>query len=254
MSIFEIVFSPTGGTQKVSCAIASGFKKPTKFIDLMKFDCDYSEFCFSENDICLVSVPSYGGRIPAITEERLLKMSGGGALAVMMAVYGNRAYEDTLIELEAVLTRAGFRCIAAVSALAQHSIMNEFAATRPYKQDIEELETFSIKIVEKCEKGDYNGPVKVPGSVPYREYKGLAIKPKANNKCTRCGECALQCPVGAISREDPSITDKNKCITCMRCVKVCPKQARNLNSLLVGVAAKKMKKSCSDRKQNELFI
>lgn len=68
-----------------------------------------------------------------------------------------------------------------------------------------------------------------------------------------CGLCAERCPVQAI---DPTsfVTDPRKCISCMRCVKQCPETVRSVNGAMVSVAAFAIKKACSIRKENELFL
>lgn len=59
--------------------------------------------------------------------------------------------------------------------------------------------------------------------------------------------------VGAIARLNPSETDKETCISCMRCISVCPQKARGVNNIMLKAAAAKMKKTCSGRKENEIF-
>ena len=69
----------------------------------------------------MAAVPSYGGRVPEIAVSRLKQMKGNGARAVLLVVYGNREYEDTLLELSDVMEAAGFSPVAAVAAVAEHS-------------------------------------------------------------------------------------------------------------------------------------
>ena len=131
-----------------------------------------------------------------------------------------------------------------------------------------ELAGFAARIRERLEKesggqeeaagvlqGEQTGRIPgLPGNRPYREYGGVPFKPEADNSCTGCGLCAKECPAGAIPAEKPSSVDKEKCISCMRCVSVCPRHARDLNRLVLFAASQKMKKACSGRKKNELFI
>ena len=91
MSIYSILFSPTGGTKKVADCLAAGFGSEVREIDLTNPAADFSSFSFTADDICVVAVPSFGGRVPVPAISRLANMSGNGAKAVLAAVYGNRA-------------------------------------------------------------------------------------------------------------------------------------------------------------------
>lgn len=99
MSVFEIVFSPTGGTQKVSGLVAGALGKNTVTVDLTDSGLDFNAVSMTEDDVAVISVPAYAGRIPAVVADRLGMVRGNGARAVLVCVYGNRAFEDTLVEL-----------------------------------------------------------------------------------------------------------------------------------------------------------
>lgn len=252
MSTYLISFSPTGGTTKVLEAFGKHFSVETK-IDLTE-NKRFEEYQFCEADLCLIGVPSFGGRVPESAVNRICQLKGNRAQAILIAVYGNRAYEDTLLELKDTMSKSGFRTVAAVAAIAEHSIMHQFAAGRPDGEDEKELEQFAVSIKEILLADPQRSDVTVPGNAPYREFGGLPIKPKAGKNCSKCGLCAAKCPVCAIPKEDPSITDNEKCISCMRCVAICPNNARKLNKLMLFFASHKMKKVCMERKENELFI
>lgn len=254
MKLYKIYFSPTGGTKKVIDILAGTWQCEQTEIDLSDRNAEFFKYIFQKEDVCLIAVPSFGGRVPEAALAGIRDMAGGDARAVLVAVYGNRAYEDTLLELKDTVSTAGFCCAAAVTANAEHSIMHQFGAGRPDLQDQQELAAFAEKIKSSFEKKDITAELKVPGNRPYREFGGVAFKPTAGSKCTRCGLCAEQCPVGAIPKDDPASVDAMKCISCMRCIKVCPEQVRKLNEIMLFAASRKMKNACSQRKQNELFI
>lgn len=252
MKLYEIVFSPTGGTQRAVDLLCQPWACERQRIDLTDPAGAFSALALTPGDVCLVAAPSFGGRVPAPAAERLRQIKGGDARAVLLCAYGNRAFDDTLRELADVLTAAGFRCAAAVAAVAQHSIAHQFAAGRPDEEDARQLAAFGAQIKTALENGA-DGPVTVPGHVPYRTWNGGPV-PQADQRCTACGLCAQRCPVGAIDPAQPRKTDKALCISCMRCVSLCPRHARDLNSVLLFALDKKLKKECSVRKENELFL
>lgn len=254
MSVYNITFSPTGGTQRVADLFTKSFCSESIHLDLTDHKTNFSAFSFMEEDICIVSVPSYGGRVPAIAVSRLLQMQGGGAVAILIVVYGNRAYDDTFAEMQDILTKAGFSCSAAVAAIAEHSIMRQFAAGRPDEQDEKVIADFAKTIRSKLKSGIQSNHLTLPGNRPYREYGGVPMKPRVGKSCTRCGLCAKNCPVQAINTSDPSKTDTKSCISCMRCITVCPAKARSISKALLVAGSIKMKRACSGHKENELFL
>lgn len=253
MRLVQIFFSPTGGTKKVLDIISSVWDCEKTEIDLSDPNRDFSNIMTRESDLCLIAVPSFGGRVPGVALSRLSKIRGNGASAVVIAVFGNRAIDDTLLELKNTLGSLSFRCVAAVSAAAEHSIMHQFGAGRPDKDDERQLLTFARKIKEALGQNTAPG-LTVPGHFPYREYHGVPFRPKAGKSCTRCGLCARECPVGAIPEDSPCGTIEEKCVSCMRCISACPRHARALNKAMLFAASQKMKKECAERKENELFI
>lgn len=215
MAVYAITFSPVGGTRKAAGFFLKGFCSDGISIDLTDRALAFSDMAFTARDICLVAVPAYGGRVPRPAAERLGQMHGGGARAILMAVYGNRAFEDTLAELADLLCAAGFRCTAGVAAVAQHSIFPQFAAKRPDAADAAQLAAFARQVRAALDGGAVPQPV-LPGNRPYRPLGVMDLKPRAGAGCTACGLCASRCPVGAIPLQAPAQTDASLCIGCMR--------------------------------------
>ena len=221
MKLYDIVFSPTGGTQKVSDSLTGALEGEVSTVDLSDSRQDFNAVTLTQEDVAFLCVPSYGGRVPAVAAERLCQVHGNGARAVLVCVYGNRAYEDTLAELEDTAKQAGFRVVAAVAAIAEHSIARQFAAGRPDAQDTAQLAEFAQQIQRKLAAGDDSEPA-IPGSRPYKKAGKSGMVPKASKDCVSCGLCAASCPVQAIDKDNPKRVDETACICCMRCVAVCP--------------------------------
>lgn len=224
MKIYEICFSPTGGTKKVAGFMAGKLGNDTVNIDLTDRKADFKGTTLKGDDV-----------------------------AVIVCVYGNRAYEDTLIELQDCTIKAGFNVVAAVAAIAEHSIAHRYAANRPDRDDYTALDKFAEKIAAKLSRNDLATPA-IPGNRPYKKAGSVGFVPRPTAQCTSCGLCASKCPVGAISTDNPAKVDKKACISCMRCVAVCPHGARKVNRLLIAVANIMLKKACSTRKECELYL
>ena len=253
MNLYDIVFSPTGGTQKVSALLTGTLEGEVTPVDLTDSNQDFDAVQLTQEDTAVISVPSYGGRVPAVAAERLSRIHGNGARAVLVCVYGNRAYEDTLVELEDAAKQAGFQVIAAVAAVAEHSIARQFAAGRPDAQDASQLSAFAKQIQKKLSAADASEP-SIPGSRPYKKAGGAGLVPKPTKECLLCGVCAAKCPVQAIDQENPKKVDEKACISCMRCVVVCPHAARKANPVMLAAVGVALKKVCSQRKECELFL
>ena len=251
MANYSIYFSPTGGTKKVADILAGSLAGDFAEIDLCK---DIDQMMLGADDICLVSVPSYGGRVPGIALERLRKIEACGAKAVLNCVYGNREWEDTLTELQDTLESVGFTCIAAVTAVAEHSIFRQYAAGRPDAEDGAELAGFAAKIQAKLDSGETDMPELAGSHGTYKEYNGTPFKPEGDERCTGCGLCTQECPVGAIDSADPKGNDKDKCISCMRCISICPNHARDFDAQKMKEIGDQKAGVLGGHKNNYLFI
>ena len=247
--IYAMYFSPTGGTKQVMEQLAGGFANQTTLLDITV---QPEPLSLSAEDVCLVGVPSFGGRAPKIALERRESLSGNGAKAVAVVVYGNRHYDDTLLELQDQLEARGCTVIAGVAALAEHSVVREFAAGRPDADDAATLQEFAAAISKKLEKG--GAAVQLPGNRPYKEVGGVPFHPVASERCGGCGTCVAECPAGAIPVDAPHTTDAALCFTCLRCVSKCPAGARALPDAVLQTMAEKLRPVCEMRKENELFL
>lgn len=249
--ITVLLFSPTGGTQRAAMLLAERLAHTAQQVDLSRPDC--APRAFGKDDVVLAAGPVFGGRIPALMAERLRQCQGNGARAIAAAVYGGRAYEDALVELDDLLAAQGFRVVAAAALLAEHSIVRTLAAGRPDAQDAAQLADFAARIADKLAQGGTDAP-HTPGNRPYKDWSGMPVTPAASDACVACGTCAQQCPAQAIAPDNPHQTDAAKCITCMRCVAVCPQNARALPPQVTQMLGEKLAPFAAVRQENELYL
>ena len=254
MKVNVIMFSPAGGTARTAEILARELGELTGAVDIAEHDIFYEGIRADRESITIVAMPCYGGRVPQLAAERFKQVNGSGAKTVLLCVYGNRAYEDTLVEMEDLAKERDFDVIAGIAAIAQHSIVHDFAAGRPDSSDAAKLKEFAKKILAKVESGDNSKP-KLPGNRPYKKAMGkLGLVPHATKGCLYCGTCAKKCPVQAIDIDKIFGASRRKCISCMRCVANCSVDVRKLNALELKIVEAKIKKEASKRKEPELFL
>ena len=241
-------FSPTGGTKRVADAIAAGFAVPIAEMDLTKAD---SAVTLGEHDGLMAVLPVFAGRVPQIALERLSALKGNGQKAVAVVVYGNREFDDALLETKDALEANGFRVIAAAAFIAEHSMARSIAAGRPDAEDEAICRRFAADVMAKA---DDAAPVQVPGNTPYKELKPSPFHPVASENCVKCGVCAQQCPVGAIPLDDPSQTNNDLCINCMRCVQVCPVSSRALPDAFLNMITQMLNQNAAGYKKPVIFL
>lgn len=251
MSIQQIVFSPTGGTRRVSEILCHSMGENSIITDLCVKACDIKLPVISKDDLVVIAMPVFAGRVPALVVERLKQVQSNSAKCVIVAVYGNRDYDDALLEMQDVATAMGFRVIAAVGAVAEHSIARMYGTGRPDEDDAKELSAFGAAIMRKFTMNDCS-ELSLPGNRPYRQ-GSTGPFPEANDQCNGCGICAHLCPADAISLDNLRTVNKDRCIGCMRCVSVCPVKARGIGPVQDAIA-ERLKPVCSERKRNEMFI
>lgn len=245
MKTMVIYFSPTGGTKQVAQLIAD--KLGGDMVDITVFN---NEMHFTAQELLFFCFPVYGGRIPSPMYDRMAAIHGEGTPAVQVAVYGNRAVEDALVEMSDLCQRQGFRTVGGCEMIAPHAIDRSIGAGRPDARDVAQLNLFLRQLTERPELKD----VSLPGNHDYRKYDGIPFRPVVSKDCTECGTCSMECPAGAI---DPCVSmspDKDKCISCMRCVSICPFGNRKLPKAMQLAAAVYLRKECMGRKEPKFYL
>lgn len=209
-----------------------------------------TEVSIDSDSLVFIAMPSYSGRAPQLSMKRLESISGNNARCVLVVSYGNREYEDTLVEMYDMAVKCGFIPIAAISGIAEHSIDRETAKGRPDSLDKDILKAFGDKIISSW--NSLNELKFVPGNRPYKDLSTGSNCPMYGNACVKCGKCKKVCPVNAIG--DDMTGDDEKCISCMRCIKVCPKGARALDDNTIKRIHEYLLANCKTRKEPELIM
>ncbi len=249
MKIHTILFSATGGTRKVVEAIAKGIQE----------SCNGEICCHdftlpkgresipytTSADIAVVGTPVYAGRVPNLLLKYLQTLQGDGCMAIPIVTYGNRNFDDALLELHDILKEYNFSPVAAAAFVSQHSFSTTLAAGRPNEADLEKAYGLGREIAAKYISGPYGmllhntsgEDLQIPGrnsqERKYYQPKDSCgnpidirkVKPKTSENCNACGHCAAICPMGAIDAANPKSV-QGICIKCNACIKECSQNAK----------------------------
>lgn len=219
---------------------------------------------FMKDDIVIFGTPVIAGRVPNVLLPYIKTIRGNGAAAVPVVLYGNRNYDDALIELRDLLEAGGFRTLAAGAFIGEHSFSRILAAGRPDHEDMKIAEHLAAKMTEKFNLWDGRHPVETKGETPYRYYYQpmdrygnpidiRKVKPKVNERCTGCGVCVKLCPMGSISKEDVR-QYTGICMKCNACVKKCPNQARYYDDEGYLYHKRELEEMYERRAEPEIFL
>lgn len=210
---------------------------------------------FGSDALAVITVPVYGGHVAPLALDRMKDLCADGTPAVIVVVYGNRAYEKALVELDAFVSGLGFKVIAGGTFVGEHSYSSDrypIAAGRPDDDDLKFAEEFGAKVrIKLANAADaehlYGVDVqkiqrpKQPFFPLFRFLRRVIKLRKSGvpmprtpqvdeNLCTHCGLCVKRCPAGAIVKGEECATNAEKCIRCCACVKGCPQKARTFDT------------------------
>ncbi len=249
--ITAVYFSPTGRTQKGVLSIARALDDNPETIDLTTKDTPKRE-PFGPHDLVVFGAPVYAGRLPSAAANRISMLHGDRTPCIVTVTYGNRDYDDALLELFDIATARGFVPVAAAALVAQHTY-GEIAVGRPNEDDLSQNALFAQQVRQKLESGR-TSPPNIPGNYPYKEGGAGSFHPRTGDACVRCGLCVRECPVGAIDPDDPAHIDGAHCISCFRCIRVCPVHAKNMNTAAYLTFAAAFTQKLSARRENEYLL
>lgn len=258
-NVHLIYFSPTHTSAKTVFAIADGMSPATLLETNITYNVPENVQILQDDELVVVAVPVYGGRVAETAVERLKAFKANGTPVVPVVVYGNRDYEDALVELSDQLTAQGFVPVAAAAFIGEHSFSREgmpIAEGRPDDGDLKKAASFGKAVAEKLAAVNSLKDLpelKMKGNRPYR-VKGPS-KPQApvvdEELCTKCGYCIDICPVHAISMvDDKIVSDPALCTFCCACVKDCPQGARTFDTPYTAY----LHQNFSARREPEWFL
>lgn len=276
--ITAVFFSPTGNTRKAVVEIADVIARregiAVREIDFTFPGAREEVRKFEAGELVIFGTPVYAGRIPnKILPAVQTLFEGNGALAVPVVTFGNRSFDNALIELRIELEQHGFHTVAGAAFVAEHVFSNKLAAGRPDEKDLELIRRFAGDVAEKIkglEEGPLDGMAEIPapaavkGIEPVPAYyrplqedgspaNFLKAKPKTSDSCNDCGICARVCPMGSISPEDYR-TVTGICIKCQACVKSCPVHAKFFDDPVMLSHTRMLEQHYERPAENEVFL
>lgn len=256
--VCTVYFSATGTTRAVvkhigeelAAGLSEYFMREDNIVaDLPKYEYDFTlpdnrtnisrqNNVYTSQDVVILGVPVYAGRVPNLLLPFLATLKGNGAIGIPVVLYGNRHFDDALRELDDIMQQGGFHTIAAAAFVGEHSFSRTLAKGRPDKEDMFLAGEFAQQIIGKIKRENYPAhPLGIYGrTAQEREYfqpKEAAgnkidirkVKPLTKQTCIKCGFCADHCPMGAIDNQNPDIIT-GICVKCCACVKSCPVEAK----------------------------
>lgn len=258
-----IYFSPTGTTQKVIESIAKGMAiEDVENINLTLPEGDPQICPVYSDELVIMGAPVYGGRIPVDAIKRFNQLKANNTLVILVVVYGNRDFEDALLELKNFALELGFNPVAGGAFIGEHSFATKnvpIANGRPDSLDLQKAIDFGAKIKNKIsglQLPDTQLNLELPGSFPYEANgaREMAVSPVTKEDvCIFCGTCASVCPTAAISVNEIVTTETNLCIRCCSCIKNCSEEARVMADESWTNIANWLKENCSTRKEPQIF-
>jgi ferredoxin/flavodoxin len=256
--VFEVVitrvsavyFSPTGTTEKAVTAFVTGMGIPFEKIDLTTPRARQAfKRSFGKDEMVVAGLPVYGGRLPWYLDDFFSGLEGDATPAVASVMYGNREYDDALIELKFRLEERGFIVKAGAAFIGEHTFSSKIATDLGKKALTSIVNNISAKPVFK---GNY--PFVAKGYDP-SVTSPTRTRIVTTESCTLCRLCAEDCPWGAINKDDCKTIDYTRCSRCFRCIKICPVGAKQVtDETFLNFLPQFEARLNANRREPELFL
>lgn len=267
--VWSMYFSGTGTTEKLVKKLADDI---AEILKVERGDIDFTskltrekKYIFNLDEIVVFGVPVIAGRVPNLLLKFLESIEGNKARVVPIVMFGNRSYDDALIELKEILEKDNFIPVGAGAFVGEHSFSKELAKGRPDEKDFEIVKILANKVVENIVNKKYlKEKLFVKGESPYRGYyqprdsKGNPIdirkvKPKTDMElCNKCGLCVELCPLGSIEKERVDVVS-GICMKCCACIKKCPQGAKYFDDANFLYHKEELEKEYKRRSNVEIF-
>ena len=255
MELHNIVFSPTETSLKIARSVADGISGTAaagSILHNLTLGLQPGSISLRRSDLAVIAAPVYGGRMAPMAKERMKHIVADSTPCVLIAVYGNRAFENALSDMAEFVSGLGFVPVAAGAFVGEHSYSRPdtpIAVGRPDRADLDEAFGFGKAVGEtlKCESLRpvdvavlHDEPLPEESLANFRAFVKVYSEGQKVNPvrlvplidpmlCSGCGKCFSVCPADAVS-DDCRSSDPAKCIKCCACVKGCPSGARSLSS------------------------
>ncbi len=161
--VTAIYFSPTRGTKKYVEAAAKALDGDFTVIDLTNAKARAEKYHFGPDDLVIFGAPVYAGRLPLYPEKLYGNITGEKTPAIFTVTYGNREFDDALLETKDICEANGFVGIAAAAWLSEHTYSDKLAGGRPTEDDLSEAADFAAKIAAGLSSAVFE-PLEITGT------------------------------------------------------------------------------------------
>lgn len=264
---YSAIGSTKAVTEKIAGLVAEKLGVPVSSCDYTLPDSRTETHHYSSSELVVFGTSVYAGRVPnklLPTVQNCFKADG--ALAVPVVTFGNRNFDNGLIELRNELENNGFHTIAGAGIACRHVFSEKLAPGRPDETDWKAIENFAVSVAEKVMNlAEIPAPVSVRGDDPVGPYytplgidgkPAVFLKAKPRTKaelCDQCGICVKACPMGSIDAADPSLVP-GICIKCQACVKKCPSGAKYFDDPAFLSHVAMLEQNYTRRAEPEFFL